>query len=83
VMSMCLTPSRDGHDRILLANILQSSRSTLFCVSFPRVFVIQEGMWEATWQPCGPIQSLPQTSEPVTVGKGCLWCPMASDGLES
>ena len=47
-MSMCLTPSRDGHDRILLANILQSSRSTLFCVSFPRVFVIQEGMWEAT-----------------------------------
>ena len=83
LMSMCLTPSRDGHDRILLANILQSSRSTLFCVSFPRVFVFQEGMWEATWRPFGPIHSLPQTSEPVTVGKGCLLYSMASYGLES
>src|SRR5215470_3407276 len=32
--------------RILLANLFQSSRSTLSCVSFPRVFAFQAGMWD-------------------------------------
>jgi hypothetical protein len=31
--------------RLLLANLLQGSRSTLSCVSFPRVFAFQAGMW--------------------------------------
>src|SRR5215813_11980872 len=31
--------------RILLANLFQGSRSTLFCVSFPSVFAFQAGMW--------------------------------------
>jgi hypothetical protein len=31
--------------RILLANLFQGSRSTLFCVSFPSVFAFHTGMW--------------------------------------
>src|SRR5215468_4500094 len=32
--------------RILLANLLQGSRSTFSCASFPSVFAFQEGMWD-------------------------------------
>src|SRR4029453_9816880 len=56
-------------------------RGVPVCVSCPRVFVFQEGMWEATWRPFGSIHSLPQTSEPVTVGKGCLLCPITGLNL--
>src|SRR5262249_17968337 len=39
----CLACRFNG--RILLANLFQGSRSTLSCVSFPRVFAFQAGMW--------------------------------------
>ena len=32
--------------RILLANLLQSSKSTFSCVSFPGLFAFQEGLWD-------------------------------------
>ena len=32
--------------RILLANLLQRSRSTFSCVSFPSFFAFKEGMWD-------------------------------------
>src|SRR4030095_17055358 len=32
--------------RILLANLLQCSRSTFACVRFPSVFAFQDGMWD-------------------------------------
>src|SRR5215831_21350474 len=32
--------------RILLANLLQGSRSTFSCVNFPGVSAFQEGMWD-------------------------------------
>jgi hypothetical protein len=32
--------------RILLANLLQGSRSTFACVRFPSFFAFQEGMWD-------------------------------------
>src|SRR3989442_1064811 len=37
------TAEKNG--RILLANLVQSSRSTFSCVSFPSFFAFQEGMW--------------------------------------
>src|SRR5215467_3714717 len=37
---------RGRHKPILLANLLQGSRSTFSCASFPSVFAFQEGMWD-------------------------------------
>jgi hypothetical protein len=32
--------------RILLANLLQGSRSTFSCASYPSFFAFKEGMWD-------------------------------------
>src|SRR4029450_2050745 len=33
-------------DRILLANLLQGSRSTVSCASCPKLFALKEGIWD-------------------------------------
>jgi hypothetical protein len=56
-----------SNEGILLANLLQSSRSTFADASFPRFFAFKEGMWDTQ---ISALWSSPTVSQQLTHKQG-------------